>query len=648
VAITTINGAASSDYTTLQGTALSDSFILTDSKLEIDGLEGNDTISAAGGLDGLTVTAGSDNDVLTFNGELLNGTLNLNSGNDIVTTNDFTGSIYGASGADTITTTSTRTVTSSLLRGDAGKDDFNLVNLSKSTVSGNADDDTVDVTGKLTDSKIYGGRQKDTITVAAATDGLIRGDANEDTITVTGTLVNTVINGNADNDTIEVSSASVTSSSIYGGGGVDDIDGTSASAALYISGDKGNDIIDVASAKNHTIYGGDGKDNIDTASTATKAVLINGDNGADTITLLGAATDGTKTHTINGGEGKDTIVGASGKEVIDGGTEADKITSSGGNDTIYGRAGNDTVILANTTGDVVIYAGSGDDAVQLESDNITLLDTIKGDLGTDSLVFTVEDVAFDMTAANTKESTAFDNVSGFETISFGDSGTAYTLAADNAYTFSSKAQTTGIRTFDAKYAAGDFKLTVNASKFSSAAGVSMLGSDTEVTHVVFTGGKGNDTLTTGSKSDVASSLTGGDGSDTFTITASGSEAKILDLSGTDIFTVSSGSGGVAATVTADFVATASTANNKALANAVLTANAGIDIDMTSAGGLFGYTINGGSLNASTLKGAPLPMLHAQNSLRANSIRTLWSIAISNIGSDKSFADDLIASRYCKC
>merc|ERR1719389_634876 len=32
------------------------------------------------------------------------------------------------------------------------------------------------------------------------------------------------------------------------------------------------------------------------------------------------------------------------------------------------------------------------------------------------------------------------------------------------------------------------------------------------------------------------------------------------------------------------------------------------------------------------------MLHAQNSLRANSIRTLWSIAISNIGSDKSFAD----------
>jgi Ca2+-binding RTX toxin-like protein len=131
----------------------------------------------------------------------------------------------------------------------------------------------------------------------------------------------------------------------------------------------------------------------------------------------------------------------------------------------------------------------------------------------------------------------------------------------------------------------------------------MLGSDTEVTHVVFTGGKGNDTLTTGAKSDVASSLTGGDGSDTFTIENTGAGvAKILDLSGTDIFTVSSGSAGVAATVTADFVATSSTANNKALANAVLTASQGIDIDMTSAGGLFGYTINGGSLDASTLKG----------------------------------------------
>ena len=56
-------------------------------------------------------------------------------------------------------------------------------------------------------------------------------------------------------------------------------------------------------------------------------------------------------------------------------------------------------------------------------------------------------------------------------------------------------------------------------------------------------------------------------------------------------------------VTGDFTATAATANNKAVADAVLTAGAaGVDIDMTNAGGTFGATING-EASGNVLKGS---------------------------------------------
>ena len=55
MAITTQPGADSTDLTTLLGSELADTFALTDSKLFIDGLAGNDTVTAAASLDTLTV-----------------------------------------------------------------------------------------------------------------------------------------------------------------------------------------------------------------------------------------------------------------------------------------------------------------------------------------------------------------------------------------------------------------------------------------------------------------------------------------------------------------------------------------------------------------------------------------------------------------
>ena len=66
--------------------------------------------------------------------------------------------------------------------------------------------------------------------------------------------------------------------------------------------------------------------------------------------------------------------------------------------------------------------------------------------------------------------------------------------------------------------------------------------------------------------------------------------------------VSSSANSMATTVTADYVSPSTTTNNLSLAGVSLTANSGIDINMASAGGSFGYDINGGAA-ASTLQGS---------------------------------------------
>ena len=46
MAITTLSGASSSDYTTLLGTELADTFALDTDKVHVEGLEGGDTVTA--------------------------------------------------------------------------------------------------------------------------------------------------------------------------------------------------------------------------------------------------------------------------------------------------------------------------------------------------------------------------------------------------------------------------------------------------------------------------------------------------------------------------------------------------------------------------------------------------------------------------
>ena len=206
------------------------------------------------------------------------------------------------------------------------------------------------------------------------------------------------------------------------------------------------------------------------------------------------------------------------------------------------------------------------------------------------------------------ESKSFNSITLFDTLSFGTAISSYTIAGTKTIELSNKVQTAGINRIDASHASGsgDDVLEVSAFQFSSSRNLTFIGSNDKDVNVNFTGGSGDDTLTTGTiNEDASDTLTGGPGEDTFNIIATDEPALITDLGvgGKDIFIISNSAKGVTATVKEDYIAPTETSNNKfAVADVVLVAENNVDIDMVAAGGTFGYSIQGGAA-ASTLKGS---------------------------------------------
>ncbi len=603
--ITTILGTSETDLLTLLGTELDDLITAEHNDIYIGSLQGNDTITASSAVERLTVVTGENKDNIIFTAEVLSSILTLGDGNDKANIADFSGTVYGGAGDDSIVAETSRTVTNALIRGEGGDDDFDFVNIANTIINVNSDDDNIYVAGAVNNSQIYGGRQQDSISILGKiTNSLIRGDANEDIITISGELSDTIINGNADNDQIIISSDTISSSTVYGGQGNDNID--ISSDAIYINGGKGNDDIDLLSSKNHTIDGGTGDDAID--SNSTKALLIDGGADKDTITITGVAAN-SAVHSLDGGAGNDSIKGTSGKELIDGGTEDDgndTIDAAGGDDTVYGRAGDDLIQLT-ADGEFSIHGGSGDDVIEVSLDKLTHLDLIKGENGTDTLAIVGTAADFNMWAPNTVEEKAFDSISTLEALAFGTSNTSYTVSGTKEISLARTVQSAGILTIDASYASGsgDDVLAVSAFQFSSSADLTFIGSDDKDVNVKFTGGSGDDTLTTGKiTEDAGDTLIGGLGVDTFYIVATDEVASVTDLGtgGNDALVVTEKGKGVVATVTADYSATQFTKNDKSSTAVVLNAEDRVDIDMDNAAGTFGYVINGGSA-ASTLQGS---------------------------------------------
>ena len=524
---------SSMNPTTLIGTESADTLHAANDGTYLEGLGGNDTVYGVNRVSKLTIDTGDDNDTITFSAEILDSILRVSDGNDAVNLADYSGSIYGGDGNDSVNSLASRTATNSLIRGDTGKDYFNLANLVNTLINGNSDDDMFTIADTVTSSQIYGGRQKDTIDIAGNSDGsLIRGDGHEDKITISGDLVNTTINGNAGNDQLIITSNTVSSSTIYGGVGIDDID--IQSDAIYVNAGKDGDDIDITSNKNHTIYGGAGNDTIN--SSSTEAITIDGGSGQDNITLTGSAAS-KFFHAIDGGEGNDSIRASNGTDLIDGGKQNsgdDTLISGGGDDTIYGRSGNDVINLEAgiNAGEVLIHAGAGDDIIEVKLSELTFRDMIKGEKGSDTIAVVGSAADFNMFEPNTTEEKAFDSISTFEILAFGTSSTSYTISGTKTLSLSNKVQSAGIESIDASKASGlgDDVLVVNAFQFSSSTNLTFIGSDDKDVNVNFTGGSGNDTLTTGQiTEDDSDTLAGGLGVDTFNIVATNRIALVTDL-----------------------------------------------------------------------------------------------------------------------
>jgi Ca2+-binding RTX toxin-like protein len=580
VAITTIPGASGSDLTTLQGTELADSFVLTANSLNIDALEGADSVTAANAVDKITASAGAGGDSLTFSGAVSGSNFDLGEGNDTASFQDFAGSLIGGTGNDNIDVN--RAAENSTLKGNAGNDLFAFdTTLSSSLVFGNADDDTITVTGATTGSTIFGGKQEDQITVAAVTNGLLRGDKGNDTITVTGDIDNVVIQGNADADQIIVSSSKVASSTIFGGQGADNLD--ISSGAILVRGDDGNDDIDLTGNAAYTVSGGAGNDAID--STSTKAAKYFGGKGNDTITAATAV--GSGNNVISGDAGNDSITGANDAEQIDGGAGKDTITGAGGKDTIFGKAGADSIdVSGGSAANLNVLGGADNDTIKLTDADLNSDDVIKGESGTDVLQFSDD-------AAGLAD-VQFKGVSGIETIDIDTiNGTA---------TFGSNAQTTGITKIDAAGVSAS-TFTIDASAFTSSVGLTITSTKADIDSTI-KGGSGNDTINTGVDGEVV--MTGGSGADLFVHT-SDEVVSITDLgNGLDNFTVDAiaGTGVLTATASANYTAGTTTQNQGVLGQAVITGS-GFDVNMGAVTtGTTGFVINGNA-TAATLQGSGL-------------------------------------------
>ena len=294
-----INGGNGADLITITDVNNVGSILIT-----ANGQNGDDTISAAGamlGVANLQLDGGNGNDTLT--GSTGSETLRGNAGDDSLSGGDGDDTLVGGDGQDALNGDGG----SDILRGNFGNDtldggdgDDTLEGNEDSdilsggdgndSISGGLGDDILD--GKSGDDILLGGEGKDVL-LGGAGDDTLDGGRNQDTLR--GHSGNDKLRGDHGNDSLFGGTGNDT---IDGGDGEDTIDGGSGNDGIV--GGNGNDQIN-GMAGNDTILGGDGDD------------MISGGAAADT--LLGQ-------------EGDDGISGNGSPDVIDGGEGVNSLSDA--------------------------------------------------------------------------------------------------------------------------------------------------------------------------------------------------------------------------------------------------------------------------------------------------------------------------------
>jgi Ca2+-binding RTX toxin-like protein len=400
-------------------------------------------------------------------------------GNDVLTGNEFSNSLYGRSGND-------------LLNGGTGGDLLN------------------------------GGSHLDTVTYATSASGVFvdLGTGNQAAKFDFGDGKGEVDNGDAANDLFS-SIESVTGSNF-----ADVLRGNKVISTFgKIDGLDGNDTI-AAGSKGETLLGGKGTDTLDFSRLDLVAYGAIGDEGVTvdlsaqgTVnaarTIVAGGTGVTSDFTIaefenvTGTDGNDTITGNSGNNVIDGGDGVNNGPGDTGN-VIDGGLGNDTVSYKSRQFGISADLEALDIAHDLNvHDTISNIEIIVGTnaddafFGSNSKVFTIyaggdnDNVTLGAVAATVFGEAGDDTIlngGGKDTI---DGGIGFD-------TVNYSGQTVG---FTVKLGAADKAAAITGGPGGTAVGDKL----TNVEHLI--GGNGKDSLTA---NDLGTKLEGGGGNDTLT------------------------------------------------------------------------------------------------------------------------------------
>ena len=325
---------------------------------------------------GDTLIGNSGQDTLrgALGADLLNG----GGGNDLLDASGGDDLLFGGGGRDT-------------LNGGSGNDTLNGQG-GVDTLDGDDDDDTLIWQVGASSDNFSGTQGFDEL--------IVQGNSANNKLTVSESLAGNI---QISDKTYQITMApSVTRVTIDAASGndrvtIEDLSGA-AGVLLVVNGQNGSDTIDASGADLGSVrllvQGGDGNDTI-TGSIGDD--LLRGDDGNDLID--GGAGD----DTIDGGANHDSLAGGDGDDLITGGIDNDTIAGGDGNDTLRGQDGHDN--LTGDAGDDSLYGNDGNDTLNGSAGDDLLegadgRDTLRGGNGDDMLDGGVDDDVLDGQGGN--------------------------------------------------------------------------------------------------------------------------------------------------------------------------------------------------------------------------------------------------------
>jgi len=464
-------------------------------------------------------------------------------------------SITGGAGNDAITSGNG----GDTIDGGAGNDTVTL-GTGADSVLGGAGNDTIVAGGNLTAADtIDGGDGTDTLSVSTITSsGAFANVKNVEKIAISTAAsfsLSAPIGSALTLDLSNTSAQTVTLASGYTGdttviltgdaGSGDDVI-NNANVALTV---KANEADLVAGS---TLTGGTGVDTLEVTAGAGNANLSNV-TLFETIKVLPNATTATETVTLDAlaavGAGKSITIDASALVNSSAAFTLSNVTASAGKFVVTGGAGNDSISLSAVTGNATVDGGAGNDSITAGSGsdsllggagndtftmaaNLTVLDTIDGGDGTDTIQITTYNAA-SLTNVKNVEVLAVTGANTAAIDSTANSFTSFNLTDAAAQVLQLKAGYTGSATVTLTGAAGDTVTNgavLGSGKVDSTN--SPLWANTTLTVV---GNVTNFGATT--------TITGGTGADTLQMTAdnNGSGADLTNVRAVETITIKASS-----------------------------------------------------------------------------------------------------------